>query len=1575
MTLRRNVPLGLVSAILFFGVTTKGQAADKTWSGGGVDANWNTGANWGGTAPVNSDNLIFGTATQQNNTNNISNLSVGFTTFNTGGFTLNGNTLTCAGSASAFFTNTTGINTIACPLITTAPGGRYYVIAPNSELRLTGVVTNTANTGTSVGWLNLTNGGTVRIMNSAKSTRGMDLFQGTVIVDGSAALVDASNDGFRFKPPTGSTAAVQITNNGTIRIGGGGNYRMGHNGTGIGGIAGAGSLSRMDMSSGMLELYGASVNVFVGDLVAGATGVFNQNGGLVWGSAGSGNAVTIGNSANADGTYNLNGGILWIAQVRQGNAGATNVVFNFNGGTLKPTGSSTTFMQGLLNANVQNGGAIIDTTNFNVTIAQNLQAGGAGGLTKLGSGALTLSGANTYTGPTVVSNGTLVISGQLNGPGAVNVVGGVLGGTGTIAGAVTVQPSGTLAPGASIGTLTLQSNLTLKGDVIVEVDKSLPATNDLVQVSGTLTNAGNGSVSINNLGPSFAAGDSFKFFSKPLSNGQTLTIVPATPGSGLMWTNKLAVDGSVGILGVAGTAADLAGLTLSVGTLMPAFVSNVYNYTVQLPYTNTSIAFTPVSATNTSTIRIVSAGTTNLVASGATSSPVALRPGTNLVVVRVTAPDNSLTKDYSVIVVRAQPNVVVILADDQGFSDWGCYGSEIATPNLDRLAAGGLRFRQFYNTARCSTTRCALLTGLYTHQVASDPSQALPNLRNDNNVTIAELLKANGYRTYMAGKWHLGNGALLPESRGFDQVWRYANGTSHSEDTWNTNAYTFVSGNGEMTNRIYAPGQFYQSDAVGDYSVDFVDNDVVTHADGKPFFLYMAFGAAHFPIQAPQAWVNSNAPAYAAGWDAIRNARYNNILSRGVLDARHLLSPNEGTAPWSSVPAEAIPAWDTLASDRQADLARRMAIYAAMVQKFDANVSRVVERLRTLGQLNNTLIIVLSDNGGNHEGAVFGQTGGVPNAAPLTGTSLTNMGLSGQPVIYLGGGWAHVNDTPFRWFKHFNHEGGIRTPLIIHWPEGLTRTNQWAEQPGHLIDIMATIVEASGVTYPTQFNSHVVLPLEGRSLQSCFTSTNVVARQLGFEHESNRAWLDGQWKFVTKNFTTYDGSSVANELELYDLNTDPVELTNVASAQPVVLQQMVTNWNEWATRVGVPASRLVSSAALFPPVSPAPTANDLFVDTFNRADSDDVDASATGMWGSRVPPMGASAAYYEGFEGSGSAANLAVAGNALYKNPGGMIESGLMHNFVGADITNAGGFSVEWTIQEINSDSSDSANRYSGIGVGLSQAEAAAGGDINTTSGTLFRGRLGNPNPGVSDFFVELDYNGNIKVWNNGTLLDTVGVGANYGTVTASFATTGFKTSNIVTVSVFFNGLQVDINTANTNSMTRTFQWDRNDSNYIGLSARAANYVQMDNLAIRKLPLSRSLPVSYAMRYGLSDTNALPGADPDGDGVNNFGEWAFGGDPAAADPSIARLQGLVITQQFDFQFEHQRLINAGNYGLEYHYYTSTDLQSWTETTPVQVGVASNEDKAGYEIVTLKLPAASIAGLSKLFLRVLAKTTN
>jgi len=454
-------------------------AAPRTWSGVGTDANWNTPANWGGTAPLNTDSIVFNGTTQPNNTNNISNLSVTGVNFNNGGFALNGNLFTNTGSANSFFTNSAGINSVNNPIFMTGPGGRYFFIAPGSELRLAGTVSNNAAAGTSVGWLNLTNGGTVRILNSCQSTRGMDLFQGTVVVDGASAVVDANNDGFRFKPPTGSTVVVQITNNGTIRIGGGGNFRMGHNGTGIGAPGAAGGSSRVDISSGLLELYGTSVNVLVGDLVSGSTAVFNHNGGLVWGSAGSGNAITLGNSAGADGTYNFNGGILWIGQVRQGNAGAANATFNFNGGTLKPSVNSTAFFQGLLNANILSGGATIDTTNLNITVGQSFA--GNGSLKKTGSGTLVMTGSSSYTGSTTVSNGTLIVpsSASLGGGALVVADGAMLSvtNTGGIISASSLSLGNTLTnrlqfnfPGGTPGSATIAAGtLTANGYVAVAV--------------------------------------------------------------------------------------------------------------------------------------------------------------------------------------------------------------------------------------------------------------------------------------------------------------------------------------------------------------------------------------------------------------------------------------------------------------------------------------------------------------------------------------------------------------------------------------------------------------------------------------------------------------------------------------------------------------------------------------------------------------------------------------------------------------------------------------------------------------------------------------------------------------------------------------------------------------------------------------------------------------------------------------------------------------------------------------------------------------------------------------------------
>lgn len=919
----------------------------------------------------------------------------------------------------------------------------------------------------------------------------------------------------------------------------------------------------------------------------------------------------------------------------------------------------------------------------------------------------------------------------------------------------------------------------------------------------------------------------------------------------------------------------------------------------------------------------------------------------------------------------APPNVVVILTDDLAWSDIGCYGGEVHTPNLDALASNGLRFRRFYNGARCSPTRGALLTGLYPQQMAVDPGASLPNLRTDNNVTIAENLRANGYRTYMAGKWNLGNGTMLPENRGFQHQFRFANGTAHSAGNWNSGEYTFVSQNNEIPTRTYASGAFYQTDVIGDYSVDFL-NHHASKGDNAPFFLYMAFGAPHFPLQAPAALVDSYVPVYSNGWDSLRNDRHARMLTEGVIDSRYILTPRGGTAPHNTEPIEEIPAWDTLGSDRKADLARRMAVYAAMIDKVDQNVGRVVTRLQELGQLNNTLIFFLSDNGGNFEGGRFGLTGSTVNAAPVTGAALANMGQVGQPVLYLGGGWANACNTPFRLFKHFGHEGGIRTPFIVHWPAELTRNNQWEEHTGHVMDIAATVYDVAGVSYPTQYAGHSVLPLEGVSLKPLFTSTNAMDRSFGVEHESNRTWFHDKWKLVTKNFTLYDGSSGANELELYDIDADPVEMHNLAADQPARVSQMVNEWNTWATRVGVPANRLLTFT---PNYSPAPSPNDLFLDTFDRPNLTNADSSDVGMSGSRKPPLGPNTTYYEGFEGSGVASSTQTANKTLQMAFGpGMSENGIAHNFVGQDIIDAGGFSVELNIQAINTDATDTTNRYVGFGVGLSQAEAATGADINNTppaGAVAFRGAQGG-NTGVADFFVELDLNGNVKVWRNGGLLNSTPVGVNHGTLTAAFALNGFSTTSTVAVTVFFNGKLVDINTGDSNSVTRTFTWDRNNSNYIGVSARASNYAQMDNLAIRKLPLSTALATDYAIRAGFSGADTAPDADPEGDNVSNFGEWAFGGNAAVEDQLEQSLNLTQVSPGNSFQFEYRRLKDFAPAGIRYGVWYSEDLSEWTPTSVNMVSTAPIPGTLDYETARVELPPAVLAGKTHLFVRLVAE---
>lgn len=522
------------------------------------------------------------------------------------------------------------------------------------------------------------------------------------------------------------------------------------------------------------------------------------------------------------------------------------------------------------------------------------------------------------------------------------------------------------------------------------------------------------------------------------------------------------------------------------------------------------------------------------------------------------------------------PDVIVILVDDMGFSDLGCYGGEARTPNIDALAENGIRFRHFYNTARCSPTRISILTGLYSHRAAHDPDHRLPSLRTDNNATLAELLRAHGYRTYMGGKWHLGPGeGRRPVDRGFQHAFGFGpQASANSADYWLASDHTLISEGEAISERVYSPEPygFYQTDALADYSIDFI-NHHIAQDDDAPFFLYLAPRAPHWHLAARRETAEYTPPGgmsyvdiYAQGWDVVRRRRFERMREIGVIDDRFVLPPF-GDVPARRPTVAPVPTWDTLDADRQADLACRMAIYIAMVEHIDEAVGRIVEHLRETGRLDNTLILFLSDNGACAEGGVFG--GSAFGQDPLTDERLLDMG---QPFandrLRVGGGWANVSSAPFRLYKRYNHEGGINTPLVAHWPIGIRNPGRWSDQMGHVIDVVPTVLELIGASYPDVFEGRSLLPVDGASLVPVFNDEPAFERRLGFEHETNRAWIDGRWKMVTQNFDSSDGRFRAHEPELYDLALDPSEMNNLAAQHPERLSAMIDAWNAWALDIG-----------------------------------------------------------------------------------------------------------------------------------------------------------------------------------------------------------------------------------------------------------------------------------------------------------------------------------------------------------------------------------------------------------------------
>jgi arylsulfatase len=521
-----------------------------------------------------------------------------------------------------------------------------------------------------------------------------------------------------------------------------------------------------------------------------------------------------------------------------------------------------------------------------------------------------------------------------------------------------------------------------------------------------------------------------------------------------------------------------------------------------------------------------------------------------------------------------RPNVVLILNDDMGYSDIGCYGGEIQTPTLDRLAAGGVRFSQFYNTARCSPSRASMLTGLHPHQTGvgiltydSGPEGYAGNL-NHRCVTIPQALKASGYRTYMSGKWHVASSLTKPTDtwplqRGFDEFYGTIIGAGSFYDP-----NTLTRGNENVEHEAKADDAFFYTDAISDQAVRYIEQHRRDHAD-RPFFTYVAYTAPHWPLHAHDEDIAKYRGRFDKGWDALREERLDRLVDWGILHEAWKLSPRDPTQPpWGE-------------AEHKAWLLRCMEVYAAQVDRMDQGIGRIVEALRRTGQLDDTVIIFLADNGACAEDIPEDVTIEELVSKLMIARSHTRKGepvhfgndpdrMPGPEDTYqsYGVAWANLSNTPFRLYKHWIHEGGISTPLIVHWPAGIRDRGAIRHTPGYLPDIMATILELTGTPYPAQVDGHAIEPLEGTSLVPALTGGDVDRPPMFWEHEGNAAVRIGRWKLVRN----YPGP-----WELYDMVADRTELHDLAAAQPERVADMAAQYEAWAQRCGViPREKIVA---------------------------------------------------------------------------------------------------------------------------------------------------------------------------------------------------------------------------------------------------------------------------------------------------------------------------------------------------------------------------------------------------------------
>jgi arylsulfatase A-like enzyme len=511
-----------------------------------------------------------------------------------------------------------------------------------------------------------------------------------------------------------------------------------------------------------------------------------------------------------------------------------------------------------------------------------------------------------------------------------------------------------------------------------------------------------------------------------------------------------------------------------------------------------------------------------------------------------------------------RPNVIIILVDDMGFSDIGAYGGEIATPHIDSLAKGGLRFSQFYNASRCCPTRASLMTGLHPHLTGighmtnppdspkSDKGEGFPSYRgflNRRCATLAEMLGPAGYSTYLAGKWHLGrhDRSRWPLQRGFDKFYGCIDGSTRffSPDTDTRKGRDITLGNDALeTLESTTDRPYYTTDAFTDYGISFIEQG----EKEKPFFLYLAYTAPHWPHQAHEEDIEKYRGKYRMGWDQLRQARYQRQTELGLFEDQHQLSPRDSK----------VPTWTSLTPEKQDEMDLRMAVYAAMIDRVDQNIGKLIRALKTRGIFDDTLILFLSDNGACAEGATLGR-GNIHDVEKRNLETSNNYGAA----------WANASSTPFRLYKHYTHEGGSATPFIMHWPRHIKAQRDWYRAPAQVIDIVPTLLEVCGLAYPETYQETALPPLRGISLIPSFSGKPLSRSAPMFsEHENNAFMIDGPWKLVGKGVATPGGPD-PEKWELYNLNDDRTEMKNLAQTEAQRLRTMAEAWLTWARADGV----------------------------------------------------------------------------------------------------------------------------------------------------------------------------------------------------------------------------------------------------------------------------------------------------------------------------------------------------------------------------------------------------------------------